>query len=96
MIIATIVLFVLVFKYGDFSSAQSVFPVTPIPLEEDIAEEKAAEDYKATHTGKPNFAYTPREGEGCVSDKDCVDSPPLNYLTNTMIWCRADGICEWK
>ena len=95
MIIGAIILVFIIFKYGDFTM-QSFFPINPPSLEEQIEQERAAEEYKATHTGKPNFKYTPREGEGCVSDLDCINNPPLNYLTNTQIWCRTDGYCEWK
>ena len=95
LIIGAIILVLIIYKYGDFSM-QSVFPINPPSLEEQLEQERAAEEYEATHVGKPNFLYTNREGEGCVSDKDCIDSPPLNYKTNTEIWCRSDGFCEWR
>lgn len=40
----------------------------------------------------PNFAGTPRAGQGCADDLDCQNHPPVGF-PHYQQCCRADGTC---
>lgn len=42
--------------------------------------------------GYPNFAGTPRAGQGCVDDIDCQNHPPAGH-PEYQECCQEDGTC---